>query len=163
MQPQLQTADGSTVATNWQNRLETVLRSWEGTPWAAGQCCPGRGVDCRYFVCGVLDELYQIRSPLPPRKPLDTAIHNRDGAVTALRQLIDRYPSETIPVDSAFEPGDVLIVRPPLAHDQTLKHAIIIGPGGRAWHAGRGGVSYIAIAGWAVTHAFRPLEKQRWI
>lgn len=128
-----------------------------------GQCCRGRAVDCRYFICGVFDELYGIHEPLPPRLPLSTAVHNRAEAFNSLRQLMGRYPTCSTKTNEPCEPGDVLIVRPVRSHVETLQHAIIVGPSGRFWHAGKGGVAYIAINHWAIAHSFRMLEKHRWV
>ncbi len=147
----------------WQEKLDAVLRSWQGTPFSSGQCCRGRAVDCRYFVVGVLDELHGTTAPLPRRMPPDTATHNRPGAVAALREMIDRWPSKNLDVKrDALEPGDVVIVRPPRSHRDTLKHAMIVGLNGTVWHASMAGVGYSVLDGRVVAHAFRPLGKERW-
>lgn len=145
---------------SWQTRLDSVLRSWSGTPWMKGQCCKGRGVDCWFFVVGVLDELYRITPPLPPRLPLDTAINNRPGAVAAIKSLTDRYPTSKAVGD--VEPGDVVIVRNPATRWGTLQHAMIVGLNSQFWHAGTGGVGFTSLVGWSVERIFRPLNKETW-
>jgi cell wall-associated NlpC family hydrolase len=147
----------------WQIKLNSVLQSWQGTKFGTGQCCRGKAVDCRYFIIAVLDELYGISLPLPPREPSGLAVHNRPGAFAALRAMMSRYPCESFSGDDP-QPGDVLIARPPHSHSETLQHAMIVGAGvpTKLWHAGGRGVVFTSVVGWTIAHAFRPLEKSSW-
>lgn len=150
--------------TSWQKRLDSVLRSWQYTPWAPGQCCRGRGVDCRFFIMAVLDELFGITEPLPPRLPQDTGINNRIIALNSIRQITGRYPCR--PMDrEPPEAGDILIVRRPNSAGDAMPHGMIVGVGNPLpiWHSSSGmGVCYSSLAGWAIAHAFRPLNKESW-
>ena len=147
----------------WQIRLNQILQSWKGTPWGAGQCCRGKGVDCRYFVMGVLDELYGITDPLPPRLSQDTSKNNRTLAIAAVTQISKRYPC-TMNSGDELEPGDVIIARSPDAAAETLQHALIIGVGEPVpiWNASSGGVGYTSLSNWIVTASFKTLNKETW-
>lgn len=147
----------------WQQRLDSILREWDGTPWMAGQACKGRGADCRYFLMGVLDELYGITEPLPPRLPQDTSANNRALAVASVRQISTRYPCR-VATGETIEPGDVLIVSRPATHEETLEHGMIVGVGDPlpVWHCGSAGVCFTALTGSVVKIIFRPLNKERW-
>ncbi len=149
----------------WYAYLDAVLRSWLGTPFAAGQACKGRGADCRYFVVGVLDELYGVTVPRPRRLPLDVGWNNLPGRLAALREFTGRYPLRPIHVGrEPFEAGDVLVVCRPGRDPARAHHAAILGPGDPLplWHAGMAGVSYTSLAPYRVGHGFRPLNKESW-
>ena len=70
---------GFPEATAAQDRLQDVLRGWEGTPYRAGAQAKGRdgGVDCVRFVCGVLDELYGERRSAIQTSDVSTNIKGR--------------------------------------------------------------------------------------
>jgi hypothetical protein len=122
------------------------------------------GVDCRFFAMGVMDELYGITEPLPPRLPQDTATNNRPLAVEAIRQISDRYPCRVLGNDESAEPGDVLVVRRPNTHADSMHHLMIQGPGNPApiWHAFKYGVCFTTLIGWERRMIFRPLKKENW-
>jgi cell wall-associated NlpC family hydrolase len=143
--------------------LDRVLRSWLGTPWRAGQCGRGQGVDCRYFIVAVLDELCRIETPRPPRLPQDSGVNGHDRAWQAIRELAERYQCRTLAAGEAPEPGDVLILRRASQHADALQHGMIFGPRGEVWHAGLRGVMFTALAGWNIRLGFRPAGKDQWI
>jgi cell wall-associated NlpC family hydrolase len=141
--------------------LESVLQSWRGTRWQAGQCCRGRVVDCRYFVIAVLDELCGIDKPLPARMPVYSPTHDRKAAFAMLREIRQRYPCKSVRGEP--EPGDVVIVRPRHSHHRTLQHIMIMGAGGRAWHSSQGnGVGCTSLVAFAVARVFRMFGKEEW-
>lgn len=150
----------------WDQRLNSVLRSWLGTPWCKGQCVRGIGIDCFYFVTAVLDELHGITAELPPRLPMDTAQNNRPLALATVRAFTNRYPCEVLR-DVPIESGDMLIGRRGQSHDETFQHAMIVGPEPvpQLWHCpGPGhGVCYSPQAPWIVVQILRPTEKTKWI
>jgi cell wall-associated NlpC family hydrolase len=153
------------VTPPWHRRLDAVLHSWDRTPFAAGQCCKGRGADCRYFVVGVLDELYGVTAPRPKRLPLDTGWNNHPSRIAALREFTGRYPCRPLhPGREPYEPGDVLVVCRPGGPTEHAHHAAIVGVGEPVplWHAGNGGVAFTSLVAYRVGHAFRLLNKESW-
>ena len=149
----------------WVARLDAVLRTWLHTPFAAGQCCRGRGADCRFFAVGVLDELYGVTIPKPRRLPLDVGWNNLPGRLAALREFTGRYPCRPLHLSREQpEPGDVLIVSRPGRDPDRAHHAAIVGVGEPVplWHAGMAGVSFTSLAAYRCTRGFRMLEKDRW-
>ena len=152
------------MSMSGEQRLDSILRSWLGTPWASGQCCRGRGVDCRMFVCAALDELYGIKTPKPARIPRDTGSNNLPAAQAMTRTLMERFPIERVASAAEFQPGDILIVNRRGASRAAMQHLMIVGVGTPTpvWHAGLIGVCYTALAGWTVAHAYRPQFRERW-
>jgi cell wall-associated NlpC family hydrolase len=148
----------------WQERLDSVLRSWIGTPWRAGQCMKGAagGVDCRYFVIGVMDELYGITAPLPARLPQDTSSNNPPLAASSIREIVERYGGRFLKPDEILEPGDGLIVREPGTHAEKLQHGMICGLRNEVWNCSFPRVGYTSMAGWQIVRRFRPPNKESW-
>jgi cell wall-associated NlpC family hydrolase len=145
--------------------LERVLLSWEGTPYMVGQQAKGAGVDCVRFVAGVLDELRGRATPVATL-PNDAALHNRAGAVAAMRRILE-LQRPWVPVeDGTVEPGDVLVWAP---RGGGPGHATIAG-GERfvLWESSVSGVRRTAIGAmlvhgaWAFSGAFRPTDKTSW-
>jgi cell wall-associated NlpC family hydrolase len=146
-------------------RLDAVLRSWRGTPFAAGQCCRGRGADCRFFVVAVLDELHGVTAPKPRRLPLDVRWNNPPGRLAALREFTGRYPCRPLRVGrEAYEPGDALVVCRPGQDPDRAHHLAIVGVGDPAplWHAGLGGVTFTSLTHYRVGHGFRFTNRESW-
>jgi hypothetical protein len=71
----------------------------------------------------VLDEWFGKESFDLERLPPDTAMHNRKGAMRALRQIIRRYQPVASISDGTISPGDILIVG-----QSGPGHAMIAGP-----------------------------------
>ena len=114
--------------------LARVLASWDRTPYMAGQQCKKAGVDCVRFVCGCLDELAGIVTPIHTIPP-DTCFHDPETAHAAADKIRSLY----LPVqDVDFErekvrPGDVLITGPVKGGPG---HAMIVGPEpNTVWHS----------------------------
>lgn len=100
-----------------QDKIQKVLDSWEGTPYSIGQCQKGIGVDCVRFVCSVYDELYGFTRSEYKRLPQDVALHNKEGAINSMKEIIGLYDkAESIDPDTTtrttLQPGDALIVGP---------------------------------------------------
>lgn len=158
----------------WQEHLQTVLSRWKGTPYAAGQHCVGAGVDCRYFVVMVLDELFGITSPLPRRRNTFTGVFDLDGALDAMREIVARYPNEQVelpPADfqmpPAFpgQPGDIVLARNKFEPGVHPAHLGIVGlRQGEVWHASVSGVypTSIGALGSSIERLWRPLNKESW-
>lgn len=96
-------------------RVDEILTSWSGTPYMALQARKGRGggIDCVRFVCCAADELYGFsRGPVESLPP-DQALHDRKGAIEAMRAICRRYEPLDDATESAYiEPGDIFVVGP---------------------------------------------------
>lgn len=145
-------------------RLEQVLQSWRGTPWLEGQRCKGErgGVDCRYFVAGVLDELYGVdHARALPRVANDIGVNDARAGARAVEAMMALYP-HTINRSGLAEPGDILIARRGMGPG----HALIVGPRPNvAWHAMRGiGVTTIGPGRLSnlVMRIYRMSRKESW-
>jgi len=121
------------------SHLGTLLRSWDGTPYMAGQQVQQVGVDCVRFVSAVLDALLGRQRTGMPDLPQDTAMHNRTKAIAAMRAIIRLYPEAKVVRNPRFiEPGDVLVVGEATGGPG---HAIIVGPEPNTlWQTGTTGV-----------------------
>lgn len=125
---------GQRALPAWQQALERVLLSWQGTPWMAGQCCRGRGVDCVRFVVAVLDELHHYEGDAVPRLPQDMSLHDRAGAMRVVKLIERRWPNRILAVGEAIEPGDVVVIRTSAAGGPG--HVLIAGvKPAELWHA----------------------------
>lgn len=103
------------------------------------QCRKQVGVDCIRFVCSVADELYGYeRGPLITLPP-DQAMHDRYGAIAAMRQIRRRYfPVDDVRRDEFLEPGDILVTGP---LNGGPGHAMIVGTApGHIWETTMDGV-----------------------
>lgn len=118
-------------------RLQGLLQSWQGTPYARGQQCPKSGVDCVRFVTAVLDGLNQFDSTPLDLVPFDAAMHSREGAVRTIWSLCRGYGLRAYRgADS--QPGDVIIVS---FRGGGPGHAMLVGPKPNTiWHVGNRGV-----------------------
>jgi cell wall-associated NlpC family hydrolase len=151
--------------------LERVLEEWRWTPYSGGNAVKGEGVDCRYLLVRVLDELYGMpERALPDRLHPHTATHDRRGAYISVGELVRRYPCRAIrhPALDDLEPGDVVVTRrhgeqTPRAHPA---HCLIVGPRrGELWHAdSHVGVCTTSWGVWErdVIRGWRMLEKETW-
>lgn len=94
-------------------RVHQIASSWERTPYMALQSNKGGGVDCIRFVCGVADELYGYSRGPAITLPPDQALHDREGAIAAMKALCRRYePLDDATEDPFIEPGDIIVVGP---------------------------------------------------
>lgn len=93
--------------------FEYFLRHWEGTPYESGQRMAGLGADCIGSVFGVVDDLDGLDRGEAPGMPRDTAMHNRNQAVGAMREIVRRYaPNMKLKmVDGIYQvqPGDIIV------------------------------------------------------
>lgn len=112
-------------------KVETFLKLWDRTPYMEGNQCPGSGVDCFRFVCGVLDSMERFKRHLD-FIPADQSMHDRKGATAAVRSVLKMYQPFEIVKDGIVEPGDVLITGP---EGGGPGHALIAGMNqGELWH-----------------------------
>lgn len=132
-----------------------------------GNCVLGLGVDCRYFVMGVLDELYNVRDPMPARLPPETATFNLPLAMDSVHQIADRYPC-IIRRKGDVEPGDVIVSRR-LGEKTVLStpaHVMVYTGGGVCWHATKqaGGVIATGLGAWidGRVRIYRPQSTDGW-
>jgi len=150
-------------------KLGSILESWRDTPYLPGQQAKGAGggVDCVRFVCGVVDELYGFRRAELPRLPQDRSLHDRAGAVKAMKFMRRLYEPNLPIEDGVFEPGDILVVSAP---DGGPGHAMIVGAEPNTlWHStGR----FVQMTGigflWATYHSwkfcggYRMQDREKW-
>lgn len=150
-----------------QARLERILDSWDGTPYAIGQQMKGAGVDCVRFVAAVLDELYGYKRLPVQDLPHDVALHQRETAIAAMRLIMKLYePNEPV-LDEILEPGDILVMAPPKGGPG---HAMIVGAReNEIWHSTGKRVQMTGIGffdaghtGWKLFGAYRALDRERW-
>ena len=146
------------------NRLEQFIADWKDTPYLAGQCERGVGVDClRYIDAALQYSTAQVLAPLP-REAQDVALHNPEVVKRVARLMAGRFNMETkARLDPPYRPGEVLCVRtktkikPLTREEKVLKsphHVLIVGPTGLlCWHAMNTGnpdtskVSWVGVGG----------------
>lgn len=152
-----------------EDRINTVLRSWEGTPYMGGQQMKGQGVDCIRFCCGFLDDMYGYRRIELPRLPPDTAFHNKEKAEELVRWVLEQYRPNRLVTDHTIEPGDFLFSYP---EGGGPSHGMIFGADGRIWHANgrpgrKGGVKGVGLSLMARAQAkveiWRLEDKHKWV
>ena len=141
--------------------LEKVLRSWEGTPYVAGQACKGVGVDCVRFILEVLRELEGWPSIPLVEIPQDASMHNREGSMAAFKKIIQAL--EPIQRVSSVQPGDILVIGPAQGGPG---HGLIVGPRKNTlYHAAPSGVSMTGlgmIPGYKIFGVYRKGSKSLW-
>ncbi len=96
--------------------LDAELRAWDRTPYESGQRFKGRGADCIGGVFGVIDALDGRERAQFPGMPHDASLHDRAGAVRAMRELVRRYqPCHRLATRNGMcvQPGDIVGVGPP--------------------------------------------------
>jgi len=127
-----------------RQKLEGVINSWKGTPYAPGQQAKGIGVDCVRFVTGIMDEMSNTThdyTTLPP----DSYLHNPARSHAAVRQIIKLYAPFQKVIDGNIQPGDVLVVGP---RQGGPGHAYIVGCyDNELWDATGPGVKKTSYAG----------------
>tara|TARA_R110002095_G_C4251957_1_gene240442 strand:+ start:36382 stop:36918 length:537 start_codon:yes stop_codon:yes gene_type:complete len=108
------------------DRLRRILRSWEDTPYMAGQGYKGVGADCVRATVAIMAEWIRWAKPDFTTLPPDAALHNRQGAIRALITILRSLPSHHRvrgPAKVVY-PGDVLIT----GHTNGGPgHAVIVG------------------------------------
>ncbi len=98
--------------------LDDELRRWEGTPYESGQSFVQRGGDCTGSLFGVVDAIDGRARMQPAGFPHDASLHNRAGAIVAVREIVRRYsPCVKVEADAEgyyrVEPGDIVVTGTP--------------------------------------------------
>lgn len=108
-----------------EKRLCRILRSWENTPYAAGQGHRQVGCDCVRATVLILAEWMRWDVPEFETLPPDASLHDRKGAMRALHRIRRALPAhERLRDTRRCQPGDVLITGHP---NGGPGHAIIVG------------------------------------
>jgi len=119
--------------------LKRAILRWEGTPYMPGQQVAGAGVDCVRFICKIFDELHGLSATPLKIIPADTSLHDRAGAVAAMRSILRGYEPIDIVLGGVVEPGDVVVIGPTRGGPG---HGLIVGfEPNTLWHAAPSGVS----------------------
>lgn len=145
-------------------RASKVFRSWERTPYIAGQAQKGVGVDCVRFWSGVLDEMYGYERVPLDRKPQDLAMHTREGAMGVMREMMRVYPELEPVTDGTVEPLDTIVVG---HRDGGCGHVLLAGTQRNTlWHAG---MERVCRTGWGldgewqvIKHVYRARNRRMW-
>lgn len=143
-------------------RFQDVLDSWVGTPYVLGSAAKKQGVDCVRFVCSVLDEMYGTRRIPENRLPSDLSLHDKIGALSAMKQIISAYKPNQHVEDFIWEPGDIVVVGAPNAGPG---HAMIVSCRKNVlYHATNQGIVTTGITFPVGTSldVFRLLDKEKW-
>lgn len=101
-------------------RVNEVLSSWGGTPYANGQIVKGVASYCAAFPVAVLDELFSVDLPIPK-----LSFHRTTTAKRNLKFMLERYKEECSVLQlepRSLEPGDVLVLG-----EQSPTHCMIVG------------------------------------
>jgi len=157
--------------------LERTLEAWRGTPYESGQRFRGRAADCIGALFGVIDDMDGRPRACYPGMPHDAAMHDRAGAIAAVRELVRRY-SPCQKVEPAIwdedgqstsptyyvEPGDIIVTGMPGGGPG---HVEIVGAHrNELWHALP--VSGFHQGGWSFLEQqylyaiYRITDKHRW-
>lgn len=151
----------------WDARVTAVCAGWLGTRYGKGQQAKGRFVDCIRFLAGSMDELYGWVRERFDRLPADMSLHDRDGAIAAMRRFLRLYePNDALEpqADGSWrvESGDVLIVGPASGGPG---HAMIAGgQQSELWHVEACGVVRTGCGIHGDLHGiFRVLDKELWL
>lgn len=103
------------------------------TPYAAGQCCKGVGVDCVRFVNAGL--AFRAGDPVPPELPRfaqDAAFHDPRVVSDLLKFWTKLYPCDRVDVASSGKIGDVVVVA---SGEVNETHVCMDGGNGFLYHA----------------------------
>lgn len=113
-------------------RLAKILRSWEGTPYGAGQALRGVAGDCVRSTVSIVCEWLRLPMPALATLPQDAALHNRRGAIRGLHRIRRALPPHTRLKGLELQPGDIIVTGPPHGGPG---HAIIVGTErANLWH-----------------------------
>jgi len=152
-----------------QSALERALDAWDKTPYESGQRFRGRAADCIGALFGVIDDMDGRARAEYPGMPHDAAMHDRAGAIAAVRELVRRYsPCEKVEPDEDgalhVEPGDIVVTGHPGGGPG---HVEIVGARkNELWHALP--VSGFHQGGWSLLEQqflyaiYRITDKYRW-
>jgi len=107
-------------------KLQDILDNWKGTPYLQQSMKPKYGVDCVRFACGALDDVYGIKRSPTRMYPADQSLHDREGAVAAMKWIMRRYePNHRVDFkNDPVEPFDLVVSGP---EHGGPGHALIVG------------------------------------
>ena len=134
-------------------RLQRRLDEWEGTPYMAGQCKPGKrledgcGVDCVRLGDDALQYALGLSLDPLPREAQDAAFHDPNVVFRFQRLMLKRFRGTTLdPQTIKQEAGDILGLK--LKDAAKEHHVAIVGADGvRCYHAIGAGVVWSGIGG----------------
>ena len=91
-----------------RDRFASILAKWEGTRYMDGQRMAGFGTNCIGFGSAVLEEAYRMTKPVFERLPSDMAMHDREGAMSVMRRMMQHFPY-VVSADGRVTFGDVIV------------------------------------------------------
>lgn len=148
-------------------RIESVLQSWEGTPYSADDSRKGFGVNCARLIACVLDELYGTsRAHLLPNAPGDMSLHLPFKTALLARRMREIYdPSREVALGKEPTlPGDIILTGPV---DGGVGHGLIAGVQPCVlWHASESGVVRTGVGHTQYglpLRSFRTLNRELWL
>jgi hypothetical protein len=148
-------------------RLGMILDRWYNTPYIQQSMIPKVGVDCVRFTCSCLDDIYRISRCPTAQYPSDLALHDRKGAIAAMRFIMRRYlPNRRLKPGEPLQPFDLVSSGP---IEGGPGHAQLVGITPQLWHiAGPGKrvtkTSLHNVAkGTKVFAIFRCTDRSKWI
>jgi len=157
------------LTLNARKALGEALREWEGTPYESGQRFIQRGCDCIGGIFGVVDMIDGRERAAFPGMPYDASMHDRAGAIAAVRELVRRYsPCHKVEANDErmfeVEPGDIVTTGEPGGGPG---HVEIVGTRpNELWHALPGAGFHQG--GWSLLDSqvlyaiYRIDDKERW-
>ena len=138
------------------DKIESVCKSWENTPYSRIITEKGKGASCSGFVFSVLDDLHKIQDKLINVNTLK----NTELTKMALKRYI---PCNRVS-DTFMEPGDIIVFK---KNDDYSAHLFLVGgKRNHIWHADYPGVvlTGISINKGISPHAiFRSANKESWL
>lgn len=152
----------------YDERVMSVLRSWEHTPYRDRNHAKKNGANCLGLVVKVLDELYGTEHPTAYAE-LNTmdSLHRRPLAVRLVRSLVRGWFGVTRVWDCRLEAGDVILVRATKRDSvHGYGHCIMVGSPQWICHAMRGsGVVFQAPhhVTREILKVYRPNRKELWL
>ncbi len=148
-------------------RLTAILESWRDTPYCLNQACKKVAVDCVRFVFSTLNEMYGFAKGEVMRLPADTAFHNKEKCIAAVRFLMGVYSPCRFVKDGSIEPGDIILTG---TVGGSPGHAMVAGPNqSELWHSTDSGVCKTGISFSRDLDLFtfhkiiRPEDKHLWV